>query len=355
MTVCAAGRRLGRVGWGVLLMLVLLLGGGPALAAEQVYVYNWTEYIPAGVLQQFTAETGIEVVYNTFASNEAMYAKLKGIARNGYDVVCPSSYYVHRMAREGMLQPLDRSKLSGFARLDPALLDKPYDPGNRFSVPYLWGSTGIAVNSKAIDPDSITGWQSLWAPRWRGQLLLHDDVREVFHMALRIKGYASNTTDPQQVAEAYALLQELMPNVRQFDSASPRLAYLAGEAHLGMIWNGEAYLAQEENADIHYIYPKEGAVFWVDNFVIPTTARNVAAAHAFIDFMLRPEVAKECVEEIGYATPNREAMALLPESLRTNPVIFPDAATLARGTFLTDVGEATALYQDYWERLKAGY
>ena len=342
--------------WGKCLLVasLLLLTAGSALATERVYVYNWTEYIPAAVLQQFTAETGIEVVYSTFDSNEAMYARLKRIAKGGYDVVVPSTYYVSKMGREGMLQPIDHSKLTGFANLNPSLLDKPYDPGNTFSVPYMWGSTGIAVNARAIDPQTITGWQSLWDAKWRGKLLLHDDVREVFHLALKIKGYSSNATDPQQIEEAYQLLTELMPNVLVFNSDAPRLSYLAGEVNLGMIWNGEAYMAQQENADIQYVYPKEGAVFWVDSFVIPKTARNAEMAHKFIDFLLRPEIAKVCVEANGYATPNQAALALLADDLRTNPFVFPDAATLANGEFLTDVGAATALYQGYWQRLKAG-
>lgn len=335
-------------------LLVAALTAVPAFAAEKVYVYNWTEYIPESVLQQFTAESGIEVVYSTYDSNETMYAKLKLIQKDGYDVVFPSTYFVNRMGKEGMLQPLDRSLLPNMKDLDPNLLDKPYDKGNVYSIPYMWGSTGIGLNSEVIPAEKITSWQNLWDPQYKGKLLLQDDVREVFHMALKIKGYSSNSTDPKEIEEAYLLLKELMPNVLLFNSDSPRLPYLAGEVSLGMIWNGEAYMAEQENPAIRYVYPSEGVNLWVDSYVIPKSARNVKNAHAFINFMMKPEIAAICVEENGYATPILSALPLLAEEVRNNTTVFPEQKQIAAGEFQTDVGEALALYQQYWEKLRAG-
>ena len=336
------------------LVLSVLLAGIPAIAAEKVYVYNWTEYLPESVLKMFTDETGIEVVYTTYDSNETMYAKLKLIKDDGYDVAVPSTYFVDKMGREKMLQPLDHSLLPNMKGLDPALLHKDYDKNNTYSIPYMWGSTGIGVNAKHIKPDTITSWADLWRPEFARSLLLQDDMREVFHMALKIKGYSSNSTDPKQIEEAYMLLKELMPNVLLFNSDSPRLPYLAGEVNLGMIWNGEAWMAQEENPDIQYIYPKEGANFWVDSFVIPTSARNPKAAHAFINFMLQPEIAKICVEENGYATPVKTAIPLLDEKVRNSATIFPAAEIITQGEFQIDVGPALEVYQQYWEKLRTG-
>ena len=338
----------------MLALLVGLLFALPAGAVEKVYVYNWTEYIPESLLEQFTRETGIEVVYSTYDSNETMYAKLKLIQKDGYDVAFPSTYFVSRMGREGMLQPLDRALLPNMKDLDPALLDKPYDRGNVYSIPYMWGSTGIGVNSKEIPLASVTSWKDLWNPQYKGKLLLQDDMREVFHMALKIKGYSSNTTDPKQIEEAYLLIKELMPNVLLFNSDSPRLPYLAGEVNLGMIWNGEAYMAEQENPAIRYVYPKEGVNLWVDSYVIPKSARNVKNAHAFINFMMKPEVAKICVEENGYASPVLTALPLLDEAVRNNKTVFPDREMIAAGEFQTDVGKALAIYQQYWEKLRAG-
>ena len=333
--------------------LTLSLAATTVFAAEKVYVYNWTEYLPATVLEQFTRETGIEVIYSTYDSNETMYAKLKLVDKDGYDVVFPSTYYVSRMGNEGMLLPLDHSLLPNMQDIDASLLDKPYDKGNTYSIPYMWGSTGIAVNSDEVT-DEITGWQDLWNPKFKGTLLLQDDMREVFHMALRIKGYSSNSRNPQEIEEAYTLLKELMPNVLLFNSDSPRLPYLAGEVNIGMIWNGELYMALEENPAMRYVYPKEGANFWVDSFVIPKQARNVKNAHTFINFMLRPDVAKVCVEENGYASPVKAVLPLLDEEIRSSATIFPPAEIVAAGEFQTDVGDALPIYQKYWELLRAG-
>ncbi|BDD88958.1 extracellular solute-binding protein [Desulfofustis limnaeus] len=326
----------------------------PAGAAEKVYVYNWTEYIPQSVLEQFTKETGIEVVYSTYDSNETMYAKLKLVSGDGYDLAVPSTYYVNKMGREGMLLPLDHTLLPQMQDLDPTLLDRPFDPDNTYSIPYMWGSTGIGINTAEIPADAITSWADLWKPEFKGRLLLQDDMREVFHMALTMKGYSANTRDQKEIETAYQLLRDLMPNVLLFNSDSPRLPYLAGEVSIGMIWNGEAWMAQQENPSISYVYPREGAAFWVDSFVIPKGARNVKNAHAFINFMLRPDVAKACVEENGYATPVLSALPLLDEEVRTSPIIFPDAQIVNNGEFQTDVGEALPIYQQYWERLRTG-
>ncbi|MEE4243269.1 MAG: extracellular solute-binding protein [Desulfopila sp.] len=336
------------------LALVMLPAATQAIAADKVYIYNWTEYLPESVLEMFTAQTGIEVVYTTYDSNETMYAKLKLIKDDGYDVAVPSTYFVDKMGREGMLQPLDHTLLPNMKGLDPALLHKDYDRNNTYSIPYMWGSTGIGVNADAINPESITSWEDLWRPEFSRSLLLQDDMREVFHMALKIKGYSSNSTDPKEIEEAYLLLRKLMPNVLLFNSDSPRLPYLAGEVNLGMIWNGEAWMAQEENPSIRYVYPKEGANFWVDSFVIPKSARNPKAAHAFINFMMQPEIAKICVEENGYATPVKDALPLLDEKVRNSATIFPPAEVIAQGEFQKDVGPALATYQQYWEKLRTG-
>lgn len=336
------------------LLLGFLLLPLPALAGGKVYVYNWTEYLPEAVLNQFTEETGIEVVYSNYDSNETMYARLKLVQKDGYDVVFPSTYFVNKMGREGLLQPLDRELLPNLAGLDPQLLDKPYDPGNRYSLPYMWGSTGIGVNTAVIPAGEVTAWEDLWQPRYERQLLLQDDMREVFHMALKIKGYSSNSREPAEIEAAFNLLKKLMPNVLLFNSDSPRLPFLAGEVNLGMIWNGEVWMARQENPDIDYIYPREGANLWVDSFVIPTTARNRENAHAFINFMLRPDVARLCVEENGYATAVLAALPLLAEEVRSSPIIFPPAETIAAGEFQSDVGEALPIYQKFWEQLRTG-
>lgn len=342
----------------MLLILAALLLGLPGAApakGPELYVFNWSEYMPERVIKAFQKETGIKLVYATYDSNEAMYAKVKLLKGKGYDLVFPSTYYVDRMRQEGLLQTIDRAKLTNFKHLDPQLLDKAYDRGNAYSVPYLWGSSAIGVNAARVDPATIRSWNDLWRPEFKGKLLLTDDMREVIGLGLIAQGYSGNSTDPAQLEAAFEKLKTLMPNVRLFASDSPKQPFLNNEVVIGMIWNGEVFMASQENPKIAYVYPQEGPILWMDSMVIPKNAVNVDAAHRFIDFLLRPEIAKILCEEIGYATPNLAAQALLDEKLRRNPTVFPDAAIVARGEFQVDVGPAVLTYQKYWERLKTGH
>lgn len=342
----------------ILLFLALALAFSTvaAPAADQtVYVFNWAEYMPDAVIARFEKETGIRVVYTTYESNEAMYAKIKLLSTGGgYDLVFPSTYVVNRMRREGLLAPIDRGRLANFKFLDPKLLDKPYDPGNRYSIPYQWGTTAIGVNGKFIDPATVTSWKDLWRPEFRGKVMLSDDLRETFALALRDLGYSGNTREAAQIEQAYHHLMTLLPNVRVFSTDSQKQVLLSLEATIGMIWNGEAYMAAQENPDIQYIFPKEGPLIWLDSMVIPKHAANKDHALAFIDFILRPEISKMISEEVGYASPNLEAIALMDPAVRNNPTVYPPAEILAKGEFQLDVGEAILVYEKYWEKLKSG-
>jgi len=336
------------------LWAICLLSSNAFTAEEKLlYLYNWSEYMPETVLEQFHKETGIKVVYSTYDSNEAMYAKLRLLdSNNSYDLAVPSTYYVSKMRREGLLAKIDKSRLKNFGNLDEKLFNQPFDPDNSYSVPYLWGSTGIAVNTDKVKPGTISKWRDLWKPEFKDRLLLTNDTREVFHMALRVLGYSGNDTDPVHIEEAYHELKKLVPNVRAYNSEAPRMPYLEGETDAGMIWNGEAYMARQENPAIEYIYPDEGVILWLDSLVIPGNARHVENAHKFIDFILRPEVAASISEEIGYASPNLAAVATLDEDVRNNRSVYPTAADLKNSEFQTDVGESITVYQKFWERLK---
>ncbi|OPZ59972.1 MAG: Spermidine/putrescine-binding periplasmic protein precursor [Deltaproteobacteria bacterium ADurb.Bin510] len=337
-----------------LILMVALLTALPvaAFAREEVYVYNWSEYINPAVIKQFEKETGIQVRYSTYDSNEAMYAKLKIVKKGGYDVAVPSTYFVDRMRKQGLLQPLNLAALPNVKYLNLDLMNQPYDPGNRYSVPYLWGSSAIGVNSRYVNPKSISSWNDLWKANYRGKVLLMDDVREVFAMALRSMGYSGNTTDPRQIERAYLKLKALKPSVKIFNSDSPRQPFLNSEVVIGQIWGGEVFMAAAEDPAIKLVYPKEGAIFWMDNLVIPRGARNVANAYKFINFMLRPDIAKMNCEFIGYATPNLKAQQMLAPAVRNNPAVYPDRATIKKGEFQNDVGDAILIYEKYWEMLK---
>ncbi|MCG6269998.1 extracellular solute-binding protein [Vibrio furnissii] len=318
---------------------------------QQLYFYNWSEYIPNEVLEDFTKETGIKVIYSTYESNESMYAKLK-TQGSGYDLVVPSTYFVSKMRKEGMLREIDKSKLSHFSDLDPNYLNKPFDPDNKYSIPYIWGATGIGINTDMLDKSSVKNWGDLWDAKWEGQLMMMDDAREVFHIALSKLGYSPNTTDPKEIEAAYHELRKLMPNVLVFNSDFPANPYLAGEVSLGMLWNGSAYMAREEGAPIEIIWPEQGTIFWMDSIAIPVGAKNVEAAHKMIDFLLRPENAAKIALEIGYPTPVKTAYSLLPAEFANDPNVFPPQSVMDSGVWQDEVGEAAALYEEYFQKLK---
>ena len=332
---------------------ILALFSTSAFANEKLYVYNWTDYVPSNVVADFTKQTGIEVIYSTFESNEEMYAKLKLHAgESGYDLVFPSSYYVNKMVKDGMLQPLDHSKLQNLKQIPPHLLNLEFDPNNQYSLPYVYGLTGIAVNADDIDPSKINSWADLWNPEYKGKVLMTSDAREVFHVALLLDGKSPNTTNEADIKAAYERLLTLLPNVAVFNSDSPEVPYVQGEVSLGMIWNGSAYLAKKENDKINFIYPKEGAIFWMDNYAIPKGAKNVENAYKFIDFLLQPENAKAIVEKMGFSMANDGARALMPKEMAENPVLFPPAEEVQKGVMQGDVGEAIDIYEKYWNKLK---
>lgn len=320
-------------------------------------LYNWSEYMPQEILDGFEKETGISVNYTTFDSNEAMYAKLKLLDDSSqYDLAIPSTYYVEKMAKEGLLQELDKSKLNNFSNLDTSFTNTKVDPENKYSVPYMWGSTGLAINGDVIDPTTVNSWNDLWRPEYKGQVMLTNDVREVFGISLLTLGYSGNSTNPDEIKEAYEKLTTLMPNVKTFNSDATRMPYIEGETNLGMTWNGEAVMANDEGlTSLVYKYPSEGAILWMDNFVIPKNAKNIDAAHQFINYLLRPENAKIVSEEIGYASPNLAARELMTDDVRDNPTIYPSKEVLAQAEFQEDVGdEALQVYQQYWDKLKTG-
>ncbi|KAA9001707.1 spermidine/putrescine ABC transporter substrate-binding protein PotD [Affinibrenneria salicis] len=322
--------------------------------AKTLYFYNWTEYVPPGLLEQFTKETGIKVIYSTYESNESMYARLKTYKDGAYDLVVPSTYFISKMSKEGMLQKIDTDKLSNFHNLDPNLLHKSFDPGNDYSVPYIWGATAIGINSEQLDPASVTSWADLWNPKYKGSLLLTDDAREVFQIALRKLGYSANTTDPQQIEAAYKELQKLMPNVLAFNSDNPGNPFMEGDVNLGMVWNGSAFVARQSGTPLEVIWPQEGGIFWMDSLAIPANAKNVEGAMKLIDFLLRPEIAAQVAETIGYPTPNLAARKRLPPEIANDKSLYPDDEVIRKGEWQNDVGEASTLYETYFQQLKAG-
>lgn len=315
-------------------------------------VFTWSEYIPSDVLTEFTRETGIKVVISTFESNEAMYAKLKLLDGKGYDVVMPSSYFIERLRKDNLLARLDKSKIIGLNNLALQSLERSFDRHNEYSIPYMWGLLGLLFNKKVVDPKLITSFNDLYRPEFKGRILLSDDMRDTFGVALKAKGYSINTTNPDEIKAGYNWLQQLKPEVRVFDITATKQAFIGEEVLAGVSWNGDAFIAMQENPNLEFIVPKEGLIVWIDSFSILNNSENKENAYAFINFLLRPEIAKRCVEEFFYTTPNVAGRKLLEPIYQESEIIFPSNEAMAKGELINNVGNAIELYTSYWEKLK---
>lgn len=340
--------------WMVIGALAMSIHSTKADYNKIVYFYNWTEYVPPELLEQFTKETGIKIIYSTYESNESMYAKLKTWKDGAYDLVVPSTYFIAKMRNEGMLQKIDKSQLSNFHNLDPNMLNKSFDPNNDYSIPYIWGATCIGVNTDALNIKNITRWSDLWKPEYKQSLLLTDDAREVFQMALRKLGYSGNTRNLKEIDAAYKELKKLMPNVLMFNSDNPGNPFMEGEVNIGMIWNGSAYVARQAGTPMQIIWPKEGGIFWMDSLTIPSNAKNKDGAMKLINFLLRPDVAAKVAETIGYPTPNRGAKKLLPKKISEDLSLYPSTEVVQSAEWQNDVGDANVQYETLFQKLKTG-
>ncbi|KGP62200.1 spermidine/putrescine ABC transporter substrate-binding protein [Legionella norrlandica] len=320
-----------------------------------VNVYAWGGEIPKPVIQQFERESGIKVNFSTYDSNETMYAKLKASRHTIYDVILPSAYFVERMQKQGMLQPIDHKKLPNIRNLDKKFVQNDYDPGNQYSVPIIWGTTGIFFNHNSISTPPIT-WQELWNPKWRNQLMLLDDSREVFAIALMSLGFDPNDANPEHIKKAYEHLLKLVPNIKLFASDSIQSILIDEDAVVGTAWNGDAFKAHSENKAIEFIYPADGFVLWVDCLAIPKNPPHLKEALQFINFILKPETSAQIALKEGHAITNARGRALLPPIIKNNLMVYPSEEILKKGYFQRDIGEETlAIYNLYWEQLKLAF
>ncbi len=323
---------------------------------QTVHLYTWTEYVPDGLLDEFTKETGIKVIVSSLESNETMYAKVKlqDAGSDSYDVIAPTNYFVGKMAREGMLMELDHSKLPVIAELDKDWLDKDYDKGNKYSLPQLLGAPGIAFNVQSYNGSEFTSWGDLWKPEFAGKVQLLDDTREVFNIALVKLGLNPNTQNPEEIKAAYEELLKLRPNVLSFNSDNPANSFISGEVEVGQLWNGSVRIAKKEApGTIDMVFPKEGPVLWVDNLAISAKSKNPDAAHKLINYLLSEKVAEKLTLEIGYPTSNLKAKANLPAEITEDPAIYPTSEVLQKSHWQDDVGDAVEIYENYYQQLKA--
>jgi spermidine/putrescine transport system permease protein len=323
----------------------------PAAGPDRVLnVYIWSNYIAPETVRKFEQRHGVRVNLDLYDTNEAMLAKVQS-GNVDYDILCPSNYPIQVLIAEGMLRPLDRSALPHLANVAPEFLDRAYDRGNRYSVPYFWGTAGIAFRRSKVG--AVDSWAAMWDPRYRQRILMLDDARETFGAALKRLGATLNTTDPTLLRRAQALLLQQKPLVRAYNSSNYEDVLLSGDVWLAQGWNGQFARAIEEDPDIEYVIPKEGSSLFLDSLVIPRDAPHPELAHAFIDFTLEAEIAAEICATMRYSTPNAAAVPLLPAALRANAAMFPPPDVLARAELIEDVGEAVVLYDRLWTEVKS--
>lgn len=327
------------------------------VTSRELNVFVWTEYFPQDMLDCFELVYGVKLNRDEYSSNEEMYAKVSA-GGTAYDLVQPTDYIVPLMIRQGLLQEIDQAQLPNLKNIDSGWLNKSFDPGNKYSVPYLAGTDSIVVNTDAVE-NVPTSWADLWKPEYAGKMVFIDDSRAVIGITLLTLGYDVNTTDPAQLDEAKAKLAELVPNIKVFDSDSPKTALIAGDVDLGMVWTGEAFTANQENPAIQYIYPTEGPILWQDNFVMLKDAAHADAAYAWLNYMMQGDVFWLTIRDFQYTNPNKAAVdyakANQPEvysAYADSPITNPSADVVASGHGIEDVGDATPLYDDIWVEVK---
>lgn len=321
----------------------------------EIVVYNWGEYIDPDIIGEFEEETGIKVIYDEFETNEIMYPKIKSEAVT-YDLVCPSDYMIQRMITEDLVAEINFDNIPNIKNIDPAYLEqsKGFDPENKYSVPYCWGTVGILYN-KTMVTEPIDSWSVLWDEQYADNILMQDSVRDAFGITLKYLGYSINSTDVSELDEAKNLLIEQKPLVQAYVIDQVRDKMIGNEAAIGVIYSGEAIFTQRENPDLEYVIPKEGSNVWIDSWVIPKNAKNKENAEAFINFLCRPDIALKNFDYITYSTPNMAARELIEdEDIKNSSIAFPDVSALADCETFQYLGEeADLLYNNLWKEVKS--
>ena len=343
-------------------MVIVIIAGGffygsqnDAAGSNQVIVYNWGEYIDPEVLNLFEEETGIDVVYEEYETNEIMYPKIQSGAI-AYDVVCPSDYMVQRMIENDLLAEINFDNMPNIKYIDSTYMEqsRQFDPENKYSVPYLFGTVGILYNKKMVD-EPIDSWSVLWDPKYKDSILMQDSVRDAFGVTLKYLGYSLNSTDLDELEAAKNLLIKQKPLVQAYVVDQVRDKMIGNEAAIGVIYSGEALYTKMENPDLEYVIPKEGSNLWIDSWVIPKNAKHKENAEKFIDFLCRPEIAKMNFDYITYSIPNSEGRKLIEEDwMRESRIAFPEPQDLINCETFKFLGdENDAVYNQLWREVKS--
>lgn len=323
--------------------------------SEKVVVYNWGEYLDPEVLTMFEEETGIDVVYEEFETNEILYPKISSGAI-AYDVICPSDYMIQRMIENDLLAEINFDNIPNIKNIGKDYMEqsRQFDPENKYSVPYCWGTVGILYNKTMVE-EPITSWSVLWDEKYKDNILMQDSVRDAFGVTLKYLGYSLNSTDLDELTEARDLLIKQKPLVQAYVIDQVRDKMIGNEAAIGVIYSGEAIYTQKENPDLEYVIPEEGSNIWIDSWVIPKNAENKENAEKFINFLCRPEIALMNFEYITYSTPNTEARKMIEdEAIRNSEIAFPNLSKYDNLETFQYLGtEADQTYGELWNQVKS--
>ncbi len=320
------------------------------MTGETISVYNWGDYIDAQAIDIFEAETGIKVIYETFETNEDMYAKI-AMGGSSYDVIIPSDYMIERMIQEELLQPVNWNNVPNVKNIDPRFTHESYDPEFKYSVPYTWGTMGLLYNTETVleEPDS---WDILLDEEYKMDMFMLNAPRDTMAIALVMSGHDLNSIDPADLADAKKLLIDQKPLVLAYVVDEVKDKMIAGEASVALVWSGDATFCMSESDELNYVVPKEGSNIFYDSMCIPHNARNVSGAEKFIDFMCRADIAAMNYDYVGYAIPNMAAVELWgAEEYNASPVNNPPQETLDKCQVFKYLGDDTKLYDQIWTEI----
>ena len=338
----------------VMLASLTACGGGQSTDGQEkvvLNVYNWGDYIDPEILDEFTKETGIQVNYEEYATNEEMLAKIQA-GTDAYDVIFPSEYMVAYMREHNLLQELNYENIPNQSHLDDRFKNLSYDPNGKYSVPYLWGSLGILYNkTKVTEP--VDSWNILWNEKYKGDIVMLDSSRDTIAVALLKLGYSINTQNEEELQKAKEELIKQKLLVRSYEVDNYKNSMASGELAMVVTWAGDAMNLMAENEDLEYALPKEGTNLWFDAIAIPVTSKHKTEAEQFINFMLKPEIAAKNSAYIKYSTTNKDALELLPEEEVTNPNMYPTQPLSELGEVFVDLGEFTEKYDTIWTEIKS--
>jgi spermidine/putrescine transport system substrate-binding protein len=323
-------------------------------SGNQLNIYSWADYLHPDTINNFQKRYGINVVYDTYASNEALLAKLQAGA-SSYDVVVPTSYMVRQLIKQRLLAELDKEKLANFKNLTARFQNPAYDPNCQHSVPYTWGTTGIGFNSSFFGGDASKyphDWEIFWDKRLSGRITLLDDARETIGMSLKRRGHSYNEENHAAIEAACADLKIQKPLTMSYTSDQVIVALSSGDSLLSLAYSGDVYQAARDKADIKYVIPESGTSIWTDSLCIPASAPHKENAYLWLNYMLEPEVAASCANYTRYSTPNAKALSLIDQHLLSDKNLYPGEAMMNKCNEIGDVGQAIFFYDQMWTELK---